>query len=653
MDNSKAIDDLIDPISTIQDEIQTHLKKSLKSLKLHEIPIHFEIPPDPKFGDFSTPVCMGLAKQLKQNPREIAGNLKERLNIEDLRYISKVEIAGPGYLNFYLDWDKAITLIHDSIASKGNKYGYLDIGKNKKVIVEHTSVNPNKPIHLGNARCAILGDLTGRLLRIAGYDVEIDNYVDDLGAQVGVLVYGFRNFKADVEKKPEYKDDYYFGLIYVKAAEDIENRPDGEDIKRDILHKMEDPSTEENKIALTLADLALKAQLETLWRLNIFYNLVIWERDIVASGLFTNALKLMQEMNPQSCFKVESGPDKDCIVLDMSSFGKKYMQNKKPYKILMRSNGVSTYTGKDVAYQIWKFGEAEGYFKYRKYLDQPNEEILYSTYVEENSKDGDSVDITFGHADRVINVIGFEQKYPQQVVRTSLKILGFEKHYENSYHLSLKHVSLPGKKFSGRKGTWIGFDADTAIEKAIAKALEIVAEQNPELSSEYQEELASIIGIGSIKFYLAKFDLEKGITINWDDLLNFEGDSCPYVQYSCVRAKSIMNTAIERNITVPGEIDKLKPSKLSLPEERNLYFSLAKFPSKIEELSRVLNVNQIPQYALEIADKFNKFYHVCPVLGKDVEEELREARMILVQDTIKVLTIVMEDLMGIQIPEKM
>ncbi|MHA1717706.1 MAG: arginine--tRNA ligase domain-containing protein, partial [Promethearchaeota archaeon] len=434
-----------DPIKIVEMEIKSAIDKILRGMNILDAEITFEIPPDPKFGDLSTSICMGLARTLKKKPREIATTMLEQLNASQLKYISKIEVAGPGYVNFYYDWTKFMSMIHSIITREGQNYGSSTAGRGKKVIVEHTSANPNKPIHLGTARCAILGDLVGRIMKFTGYDVEIENYVDDLGRQVAVLLYGYNNFKDKVPRFPDQKDDYYLGLIYVEGANDLSKRPDGEKIIQDLLKKMEDPGSDQNKQAKRLVDMALTSQLETLWTLNIFYDVLIWERHIVASGLFKEAINLMLEKNPAKCFKVKDGPDKDCVVLNMSSFGKKYMQDNKPYKILVRSNGVATYTGKDVAFQIWKFGEARGFFDFQLFKMQPNNQPLYSTIIDSASPKEVCAE-KFGNADMVINVIGHEQKFPQQVVKAAMKILGFEKHHDNSYHLSFKHVWLPGQK---------------------------------------------------------------------------------------------------------------------------------------------------------------------------------------------------------------
>lgn len=644
-----------DALTTVQEGIKQRLEAALQAIGAGTPDITFTIPPDTKFGDLSTPVCMGLARTLKKNPRQIAIDVKAKLDAAPIEGVSKVEVAGAGYLNFFLDWPVFMGMVHGQIATQGDRYGFVDVGKGKKVAVEHTSANPNKPIHLGTARCAVLGDLAGRLLKMAGYSVEIENYVDDLGRQIAVLLHGYNNFRDQVERQPGDKADYYFGLVYVKGSEAVEDKPGGEEIIRDTLHKMEDPTTPENKQAKNIVDQALKGQLETMWRMNIFYDVLIWERHIITSGLFAQALETMMKRSPKTCYKIESGDDKDCVVLDMSSFGEKYTQDKKPYKILVRSNGVSTYTGKDIAFQLWKFGEASGYFSYEPFIEQPNGRVLHSTVLDDPNvkKAKKAPKQQFGKADRVINVIGYEQKFPQEVVKSAMKVLGFEDHYANSQHLSFKHVWLPDQAFSGRKGTWVGFHADAAIEKATTKALARIKEQNPSMPAEEQAAIAATIGVGAIKFYLAKFDTEKEITIVWDELLNFEGDACPYVQYSCVRAQSILNKAKEAKVSIPGMATALPPEGLEAPEARALYYALSQLPRKVAHCSATLEINQIPLYALEIADKFNKFYHECPILRQDVPDTVKVARLLLVQDTMVVLRQVLVQLMGIDIPPRM
>ncbi|MBD3186235.1 arginine--tRNA ligase, partial [Candidatus Bathyarchaeota archaeon] len=203
-----------EPFKRVQDVIRARLVDILGTMGVENPEISFEIPPDPKFGDLSSPTCMGLARVLKQNPRQIATSVKEEFDRDIPSLVYKLEIAGPGYLNFFLKWDSYITLTREAIIGHGKKFGEIDDGAGKKVIVEHTSANPNKPIHLGTARCAVLGDIAGRVLAMGGYNVEIDNYIDDLGRQVAVMLHGYRHFKDTIEREPGQKDDYFLGLIY-------------------------------------------------------------------------------------------------------------------------------------------------------------------------------------------------------------------------------------------------------------------------------------------------------------------------------------------------------------------------------------------------------------------------------------------------------
>jgi arginyl-tRNA synthetase len=274
--------------------------------------------------------------------------------------------------------------------------------------------------------------------------------MDDLGRQVAVLTWGYKNIRDKVPKKNEYKDDFWLGLIYTEASKLIDNNEKLEKEIKIILKKMEEGNNEFSDSAIKLVDMVVNSQLKTLSRMNIFYDLLIWEKDIIKSGLFKEALNKM--LKSPKVYKIEEGVDTNCIVLDMSSFGKNYETLKKTYKILVRSDGVSTYTGKDIAFQMWKFGLADADLKFKIFGKQTNNMDLWETNV--NGKSNDE----FGHADKVINVIGYEQKFPQQVVYYALKIMGYEEAFNNSHHLSFQHVWLPEQvAFSGRKGTWIGF----------------------------------------------------------------------------------------------------------------------------------------------------------------------------------------------------
>ncbi len=634
------------PWVLLQSQINTELERVLKTLKIDGIPSEFlkNLVKEPRYsslGDFETRLCFSLAKILKKAPHELAEMISNEIQVKNLPYFSRIEIAGGGYINFFIDWEKFNKLVLNQILELEGKFGNLSIGKGKKAIVEHTSPNPTKPLHMGTMRCAVLGDIAGRVLKKSGFDVEIENYLDDLGRQVAVLVWGFLNLKQEGAEKeaPKLKDDFKLGLLYTKASKAIEEKLELEKEIQNIIAKLENEDLKFSSIAANLVEKALKGQLETSWRMNIFYDLLIWESDVIASGIFEESLNEL--VKSEKVYKIEDGEDKGCLVVDMSEFGEEYRQMEKPYKIIVRSNNVATYTGRDIGLHFFKMNLVKGKFKFRKWGIQPNGQDLWET-----TKEGEYMD-RFGHGNIAINVIGYEQKFPQQVVNHALKITGHEQEYHNSYHLSFKWVWLPGQQaFSGRKGTWIGFEADAALNKAVELALEEVRKRHEEeFSEELMEQIAEIIGVGAIKYYLAKYSPEKKIVIDWKDVLNFEGESAPYIQYAYVRTQGIFRKH-------KGSIQNPNPSLLIHKTEIELIRLIAKLPQLIQEVATNFSIHQIANYALLVADKFNDFYHQVPVL-KAATSELKASRLQLVQAINILLKIILVDLLGIQVPDRM
>ncbi|MHC1591390.1 MAG: arginine--tRNA ligase, partial [Candidatus Helarchaeales archaeon] len=511
--------------------------------------------PDPSLGDFSSPIAFSLAKVLKMSPRDIANDIKVKIPITKSRYLKKVEVARNGYLNFFLEWDALALDVLKEILEKGLDFGYTEEGKGKKVIVEHTSANPNKPIHMGTMRCAVIGDIIARVFRFCGHEVEVENYMDDLGRQIAVLVWKILQDKInDLEVEGE-KIDFTIGKLYVDASRDLEENPEKEEEVREVIRKMEENLEPEASIAQDLVEKAVMGQLATAWRMNIFYDLLIWESDIIRSGLFEEVLKQM--MKSKHVYKIEEGDDKGCIVLDMGEFGDRFAKQEKPYKIIVRSNGVTTYTGRDIGFHFFKMGLAKTRFKFKLKTVQPNGKELWETHKEGVFKN------EYGNGNIAINVIGVEQDFPQQVVFHALKVLGHEEQFRNSYHLKFEHVWLPDQKFSGRKGTWIGFHADAALDKSVSLALEEVKKRHDDFSDEYARELAEKIGVGAVKYYLAKFKTDRKIVLRWEEVLNFEGNSCPYIQYAYVRTRGILNKTSEK-VECPTLISNMHDTERAL-----------------------------------------------------------------------------------------
>jgi arginyl-tRNA synthetase len=599
-----------------------------KLTKEKEIPL--EVPRDPRFGDLSSTICFDLAKRKKKDPKEIAESLVRKIRGRGL--IEKVE-AVEGYLNFFLNKPRFIRDVLNKVLRKKKNYGKVNSGRGKKVIVEHTSPNPIKPLHMGTARCAVLGDVTARVLRKANYKVEVQNYIDDLGRQVAILLLGIRKFF--LPKKKGYKDDYWLGLNYVRASQALEENPQLEKEIEEIIKDLEEERGEYALLKEELIPIAVASLLETSWNLNIFYDLLVFERDIVASGLFDEALEKM--LDTGKIYLVTRGEDEGCYVIDMSECKEVVGETLKPYKIIVRSDGTATYEGKDIAYHMWKFGLAKANLLFTSYCKQPNGEILYST-SSEGRKMG------FGNASKVINVIGYEQKYSQLVVYHAMRVMGYEQAFKNSHHLHFKWVWLPGEeKFSGRKGTWVGFHLDAVLEKTFKLALKEVDKRNPKLSKKEKEKIARKIAVGAIRFFLTKFDLEKDILFEWDKVLDFEGETGPYIQYACVRAKKILEKVKFK--------PKINPSLLVKKEEIELVKKIADLPWVIQNSASNLRPNLIATYAYDLAKKFSEFYNACRVIQAE-SKELARARLPLVQASLITLQNCL-DLLGIDVPKLM
>ncbi|WP_048148596.1 arginine--tRNA ligase [Palaeococcus ferrophilus] len=601
----------------------------------------FDDTPSMELGDFATPVAFQLAKVFRKAPRMIAEELVSALQDKLPPVIAKVEVAGPGYINFFLDYESFGKELVEVILREGERYGESDVGRGKKAIVEHTSVNPTKPLHMGHARNSILGDTMARVMRALGYNVEVQNYIDDLGVQFAQVFWGYLNLKPEFERiVAELKEkglskreviDHALGLLYVEVHRRMEEDPEVEREIRALMKELEEGESERAELGRKLAEEVVRAQMETTYRLDIAYDLLSWESDIVRSGIFEEARTLMESSEHFEWAK--EGPYKGAFIMRLSSL---FPDMENPDKVLIRSDGTATYTGKDIAYHLWKFGKVSADMLYK-----PWDEVAWTT-----ARDGKRSE-HFGRADVVINVIGAEQRYPQRVVAYALKLLGFEDAYHNFHHLAYEHVVRPEGSFSGRKGTWVGFTVDEVLDEAVKRARALVEEKNPGLSEEEKDAIAEVVGVGAVRYNMIKYSPEKVITFRWEDVLNFEGESAPYIQYAHARCASIL-----RKGGNPVEEELFERADFSGMEakEKELVKLLSKFPEVVMEAGRDIKPHVLAVYANELAGTFNRFYMALPVLK--AEEGIRERRLLLVMATKAVLRNVL-GLMGIKAPEVM
>lgn len=579
-----------------------------------------EEPPEPNFGDLATTICFELPPKLKDSPQNIARKLADATDIQGM--IEKIEYEA-GYVNFFVDIDELSEKTVREIEKSKNEFGKTE-DESRKVVIEHTSVNPTKPLHIGHGRNAILGDTMARVLKALGHNVEVQNYIDDLGLQVAQTLLAYR----EKEEVTEEKFDHFLGELYVDFHKKVENDPELEEKAKKTLSKIEEGEGELAQEARKMALHCVESNLKTTDRLNIDYDLLVWESDISRSGMFSETLNRLED----TPYLVE-GEEKHegAMVLQLEEFG---LEN----KVLIRSDGTAVYTARDIAYQLWKFGQVDASLSFELHSKRPTETKTYTTAP------GGETGPEFANADQVINVIGVEQKYPQQVVFHALKALGLEKESENSHHLAYEHVTLPSEKFSGRKGTWIGYSVDDVLEEITSRAEEEVKKRNPEADNEFVEKAGEKVGIGALRYSLIRSSPEKEVVFKWEEALNFERNSGPAVQYSHARASSILRKA-EDNPDPSGDII-LKEDK-----EEKLVKKLAKFPETVREAGENLQPHRVAAYAADLALLFNKFYEVAPVLQAETEE-LKNSRLRLVQSTKTVLKNVL-NLLGIKAPDRM
>jgi arginyl-tRNA synthetase len=621
-----------------------------------EIAAGIEQPRQSDYGEMAVPAAFQLAKQLRQAPKKIAAELVEEIG--PIPGVAAMEVAGNGYINIRLDRRAyGNALLRGAEAEQLRGAG--------KIIVEHTNINPNKAAHIGHLRNATLGDTFVRMLRARGETVEVQNYIDNTGVQVADVVVGFhfleKKTPADVRAliaDPAVRFDYYCWDLYARTSAYYKEQPDALGWRARTLHSIEAGEGDLAEMAHIVADAVVEAHLATMLRLGVEYDVLPRESEILHLRFWAAAFKLLKER--KAIYLETEGKNVGCWVMPgLSEEG----------KVIVRSDGTVTYVGKDIAYQLWKFGLLGRDFHYRPFRTYSDGRVLWITTADPTVAESGR---QFGHAARVYNVIDARQSYLQDVVVAGLRGLGYNAQADQSVHFSYEMVALsprccadlgiplseedrkrPYVEVSGRKG--LGVKADDLMDSLIAKALEEVVSRHPEAGDDERRAVASDIAIGALRYFLLKYTRNAVIAFDLQEALSFEGETGPYVQYAAVRARNILRKLEELGEAVPDFAAELSADamarQLASEDFWQMLLAASKADAAVERAVAAGEPAHVAKYAFQVAQAFNNFYHQYPI----IHEENREKKVFLLwmTDFFRRQLERTAGILGIAIPEYM
>jgi arginyl-tRNA synthetase len=612
------------------DEIRELLSTSLSNLGYNQQDFNISESPRKEFGDLSCNVAFLLSKKLKKKPFDIANEIiKEELNpyIErekankSVSFILSVESHPSGYINFKANIVNLASHTLKAVLENAN-YGFMNIGHYQKITIEHTSINPNKALHVGHMRNVIIGDILYRILKATNYEARVLNYIDDSGLQVADIVVGFKfgGLPLYANDKSIKFDQYCGDEVYVKINEMYKDDHNLQEKRRLVLKEIEQGTSEIAQFALEISVRVLKDQLKTCWRMKAHYDLLNFESHIVISGLWSKSFEMLK----QNCIATlqTQGKNKDCWVIP---------QDNEEEKVIVRSDGTVTYIAKDIPYAAWKLGLVEDPFFYYRFADQWDGSILWATTLD--PKVGNGEHPCFNSSEKVITVIDSRQARLQRIITKVLSLL--QGNNDKYYHLAYEAMTLSSETakslglnigdrqfmhISGRKGIYV--NADYVLNKLQITAYREVKKRNPDLSDDDANTIAEEIGISAIRYNLIKQDLDKIITFDIVDSLSLEGNTGPYLQYTYARSQRILEKY--------GK--KIKSGNFLLIQEyeANLIKIIAKMDLVIEEAVKTLDPKLPAKYAYDLATAFNLFYEKVPVL-REKNKEIMMSRLVLVK----------------------
>ena len=646
-----------------------------------DISVVLERPPKLELGEAASPVCFELAKRLKKSPRAIAQEIV--LSLPRIDGIARVEIAGGGYLNSYFDratfWEALTRSPRAVPALVGNVP--------RRVIVEHTSINPNKAAHIGHLRNAVLGDTMVRLFRDTGRDVAVQNYIDNTGVQVADVVIAFQQMEnkslADVRKlaaEPHF--DYFCWDLYAKATQFLEeDKTRAARMRGETLKAIEEGKGETARMATVIADTVVTYHLRTMSRLGIYYELLARESEILHLHFWEAAFEKLKASGAIQL--ATTGKNAGCWIMPWGKDAKEVQEERDfgddasargstsspedQAKIIVRSNGTVTYVGKDIAYQLWKFGLLGKDFHYRKWPDPPDSTVVWSTTSDTDEPNAPH----FGDAEAVYNVIDTRQAYLQEVVEEGLRALGHSKEAENSIHFDYQIVALtprcaaemgyelspeeaakPYVEVSGRKG--LGVKADDLITRMLQAAESRVRQKQSDMAPAELARTAKALAVGALRFFLLKYTRNTIIAFDFDDALKAEGETGPYCQYAVVRIRGIRRKGVESSSSHASVSSESLKKLLEGPEGAEFWELLLLNGSLDYAMDAAIGAQEpafVTKYAFQLAQAFNNFYHKHHILSE--ADEQKRAFLLGLTELVERQLIKALQVLGIETPDKM
>ncbi len=686
-------------------------------LRLPSDEVPFTFPPGPELGDAATPLAFALAKRLRRAPAQIAGELAG-VALEGVREVRAVG----GYLNLFVDRAWALSALLGG--------GFIPASRGGKTIVEHTNINPNKAAHVGHLRNAVLGDTLVRCLKHLGRRVEVQNYIDDTGVQVADVVVGFErilglrvfdirnligicasapHLPPDLQEQmsiwqnhlnslsisfPQHladpqqtaallvsccgRFDFFCWELYAKVGPWYEQSEENKKARLETLHRMEQGGNETAEMAALIASEMVRCHLRTMERLGIRYDVLPHESDILKTGFWAACFEKLKASGAVHYVPEDSEEkNRGCWVMALQE-SDEFRGMSDADKVIVRSNGTVTYIGKDMAYQLWKFGLLGRDFHYRPFGHGiPDYPEVWRTDWRASGEGAPS----FGAGERVVNVIDVRQSYLQKIVKEGLRQMGHPEEAERSVHFAYEMVALAtrfvkeeiakGAKFglseeelkkpfvemSGRKG--LGFRADALLDRLEDRAATEIENRAPELAKTEIHERARALATAALRYYMLKYGKNQVVAFDLEQALAFEGETGPYLQYAVVRAANILAKGRERGFAVPdpgaaeGLLREIPEALPHLDEEAWGVLTLfLRTPNVVHQAVESLDLNLAARHLYEAAQAFHTYYHAFPVLQEENAEK-RRARLLTVALFARLLRESLEKLLGIPVPERM